>query len=111
MEIPKFQEKFGRFCKEYSPEGLLAKWHEFGSRPASQNTIKALMRYRITSHQFMLLVNLQSKVKLMCRFDESCTMTAAYTLNDIDFKFNVMLKTFNAETISKIQARVSRIYN
>jgi len=111
MAIQKFQGKFDKFCKGYSPKGDLAKWHAFGSRPASQNTIRSLMNYRISSHQFMLLVKLQCKQSFMCRFNSDCTLTAAYNLTDLDFKTNVLNKTFNAQTISKIEAQVRRIYN
>lgn len=117
MAVPKFQAKFQRFVKEYMPEGVLAKWHQFGGRPASLNTIKFLQKFRISTHQFMLLLKLQCGITYMCRFDGDCTLTAMYNLTDLDFKTNELNRVFPLDhsgysaTRSQIESQVRRIYN
>jgi hypothetical protein len=110
MAVPKFQEKYPRFCKEYSPEGLLEKWHAFGSRPPTQNTIKAIMRYRISAHQFMILLKLHCGQSYMCRFDSSCTLTAVYSLTDLDFKSSMLSSVFDYDTRNRSESQIRRIY-
>jgi hypothetical protein len=113
---PKFEKNYGKFIKEYQPEGLLAKWHKFGNLPPTENRIKALMRFRISSDQFMLLLKLNCGVNYMCRFNYSCELMAMYTLNDLDFKTNVLNQVFplrygNSDSRSRITNAVRKIFN
>jgi hypothetical protein len=115
--FPKFQEKFPEFIKEYQPGGLLEKWHEFGSRPPTENHITFLQRLRISSRQFMLLLKLHCGLSYMCRFNDDCTLIAMYALTDVDFKTNEINRVFplNHSGISQsrinIEKQVSKIYN
>jgi len=111
MAVPKFQQRYPEFCTEYSPEGLLAKWYKFGGLPPTQNTIQTLMMYRISSHQFMLLLKLHCGQSYMCRFNSNCTLAALYSLTDLDFKSNMLHRTLSCHDIKRIEAQVRRIYN
>jgi len=115
-KIPKFQRKFPRFIEEYQPNGLLAKWHRFGDLPPTENRLKHIAKFRISSDQFMILLQLHCGVNYMCRFNYSCELMAIYTLDDVDFKTNELNRVFplsygQSDSRTRITNAVRKIFN
>lgn len=115
-QIPKFQRKFPKFIEEYQPDGLLAKWHKFGDLPPTENTLKHIAKFRISSDQFMMLLQLHCGVNYMCRFNYSCELMAIYTLDDVDFKTNELNRVFplsygHSSSRAGITNAVRKIFN